>query len=66
MSTHQNQTIATPPDAEQVNSKSTLIQHTVLPDEDTLKETPKQQVQDTAKADLFSYKVYDNVEWHYA
>ncbi len=65
MSTPQNQqtsTIARAPDAEQVNNKSTLIQHTVLPDTDTLKEAPVQQVKDTAYADLFSYKVFDGVE----
>ncbi len=63
MSTPEDQKqFKTAPDAQEVNNKSTLIQHTVLPDADTLKESPKQQVKDTARADLFSYKVFDGVE----
>ena len=43
-------------------SKSTLIQHTLLPTENTLRETPQQQVADSVQADLFSWRNYENVE----
>ena len=43
-------------------SKSTLSQHTILPDETTLRQTNSQQVENSTKASLFSYKTYENIE----
>ena len=43
-------------------AKSTLIQHTLLPTETTLKETPEEQVADSVQADLFSWEPYENVQ----
>ena len=42
--------------------KSTLIQHTEMPEENTLKETPAEQVADTVKADLFSWDHLEGIE----
>ena len=43
-------------------SKSTLIQHTQIPTNDTLLETPRQQVADTVQADLFAWDPLEGVE----
>jgi hypothetical protein len=43
-------------------SKSTLSQHTILPDETTLRQTKEEQVINSTKARLFSYKTYENIE----
>jgi hypothetical protein len=43
-------------------SKSTLIQHTMTPTENTLRETPREQVADSVQADLFAWRAYENVE----
>jgi hypothetical protein len=45
-----------------VTVKSTLVQHTDVPNADTLKETPQQQVADSVQADLFSWNPLEGVE----
>ena len=45
-------------------SKSTLIQHTQIPTNDTLLETPRQHVADTVQADLFAWDPLEGVGVH--
>jgi hypothetical protein len=40
-------------------NKSTLIQRTILPDEDTGRESMEQSIRDSVKADLFAYRQTD-------
>jgi hypothetical protein len=45
-----------------LDGKSSLIQHTSTPTNDTARETPEQQVSDTVQADLFSWDPLEGVD----